>query len=83
MKRAFSSGALHHVKKFYKNATVVPYSDASGQHLGYSVKLDKKSLSTADGHRYFVPNAWLAHLVSLEFLSQKDYIVSTSMPLVS
>lgn len=80
--RSFSQ-SLHHVAKFYKDASVLPYHNAlSPSDSGFTVKLDKKTLSTADGHKYFLQSESLAHLVALEFLAQKDYIVSSSMPLV-
>ena len=79
--RRFST-RLHHVTKFYKDAVVVPFADPAADLTGFSVRLDKKSLTTADGHRYFVPSPWLAHVVCLEFLAQKDYIIASSMPMV-
>lgn len=78
----FSSSQLHHVPKFFKDVTVVPFIDPTGLHEGFTIKLDKRTLSTADGHRYFLPSELLAHIVCMEFYSQKDYIVSTSMPMV-
>lgn len=69
--------------KFYKDASVLPYHNAlSPNDSGFTVKLDKKTLSTADGHKYFLQNEALAHLVALEFMVQKEYVVSSSMPLV-
>lgn len=82
LKRAFSLSQLHHVPKFYKEVNVAPFVDPTATHEGFTVKLDTKTLSTADGHRYFVPSALLAHVVCLEFAAQQDYIVINSMPLV-
>lgn len=75
-----SMTSVHHVNKFYKNATVERFQEEGIS--GYTVKLDGRSSRTADGHKYFLPTETLAHLVSIEFLSQQDYIVSSSMPLV-
>ena len=80
--RRFSSiGTLHHVPKFYKRATVESVEDDEGGR-GYTVKLDQRSLKTADGHRYVLPSPTVAHIVALEFMSQKQYIVAATMPLV-
>ena len=72
--------SVHHVRKFYKEVHVVPFEN--GLDGGFTVKLDKRGLKTADGHKYFTPSETLAHLVAMEFHSQKDYIISSSMPLV-
>ena len=83
MRRHFSSTSLTsvpHVKKFYKSVGVEPHAE-SGKNY-YTVKLDKRSTKTPDGHKFFVPAEPLAHLVAMEFMSQKDYIVSSSLPLV-
>ena len=72
---------VHHVRKFYKEVKVVPFDD--GSETSFTVKLDDRTMKTADGHKYFVPSETLAHIVAMEFYSQKDYIISSSMPLVS
>lgn len=80
--RRFSSiGSFHHVPKFYKQAIVekMPSDDLEN---GHTVKLDQRTLKSAEGRKYVVPNGLLAHLVALEFLAQKDYIVGATMPLV-
>ena len=79
--REFSSlKSLHHVKKFYKRVEVVPYIE--GPITAYTVKLDGKSLKTADGHKYFVANKILGNLVAVEFHCQKEHIVGATLPLV-
>ncbi len=82
LSRFFSGGlsATHHVRKFYKNVTIEPFVEADDK--GFTVRLDGRSAKTADGHKYFVPTEYLAHLVALEFLAQEEYIVANSMPLV-
>ena len=70
---------VHHVSKFYKEIGVVPFEHDDRPMS--TVILDQRHLKSADGHKYFVPNPTLAHIVSMEFASQRDYIVMNTLPM--
>jgi ATP12 chaperone protein len=92
VKQAFSTSgsglsSTHHVKKFYTKVEPYPFetpaeNDRAANSNLWTVKLDGKTLKTADKHKYFVPNEILARMVAMEFYQQHEYIISATLPLV-
>ena len=79
--------SVQHVSKFYTKAEACPYekkdfaTTIGGRQL-WTVKLDGRTLRTADKHEYFVPSELLARMITMEFYQQHEYIISATLPLV-
>lgn len=82
LKKKFSNApkGLNHVRKFYKEVNIEPLETKEGH---FKVLLDSRKLRTPDGHLFSIPSKPLAYLVAKEFELQKDYIRTSSMPLVN
>lgn len=80
--------SVQHVSKFYTKAEACPYEKKDfaktigGRQL-WTVKLDGRTLRTADKHEYFVPSELLARMITMEFYQQHEYIISATLPLVT
>lgn len=79
IKRKFSGSRLNHVQRFYKEVNVEKYEEKEGH---YRVLLDSRRIKTPDGHPYYLPSKALAYMIAKEFDLQKEYIKTSSMPLV-
>ena len=71
---------LNHVPIFYKNVTIENFEPIPG---ALTVKLDQRALKTPDEHKYFLRSRVLAEIVRKEFLNQREYILPTTMPIVT
>jgi len=73
------AGKLNHLTKFYKKVNIFQLDcDAH-----YCITLDDKKLKTPERHVLKTPSLEVAHIVANEFRSQKDYIMPSTLPMVT
>lgn len=79
LRRNFSLNKLNHIPIFYKKVTVSPDPDSQN----FLVQLDGRTPKTSDGHKLKLPSQTLAEIIKHEFELQQDYIIITTMPIVT
>jgi ATP synthase F1 complex assembly factor 2 len=73
------AGKLNHLSKFYKKVNILQLDNESH----YCVTLDDKKLKTPDRHVLKTPSLEVAHVVQNEFRSQREYIIPSTLPMVT
>lgn len=78
-----SIGNLHHLRRFYKRATLELNEKTAHPKHRFQIKLDGKTIKTPNRHILAVPTERLALLVVHEFERQEEYLKPALMPFLS
>lgn len=71
---------MHLIRKFYRSVSLEPFDN---EKQGYYVKLDNNKVKTQELRPLVIKSLELASMVKFEFLSQQEYIIQSTMPIVS
>lgn len=68
---------MNHLKKFYKKVHLISHQNK------YTISLDNRQIKTKEKNIILSNTPELANIIKMEFLSQGEYIILPTMPMVS